>query len=228
MKPDNTIRKNRKIDQNKIIGNTIYSIVLGFVIYSVFIDHRHIEYFDGLCTELYKNGLLNFICNHKATIYHIIVTMLLMIYFVIDWFSFNVLVEIGKRESFGRMFLSICFLVFLGYIIVLTKTQLYNNTHIFLCLLLLYFSGTTISNVIGACKTGLGVVKNERIWVKWDFIVKLVLCPAGWVYLLFFKVDIDVIVTIWCLVVILAILLGIKCVRLTHLAKDIKDIQTDE
>jgi hypothetical protein len=148
-----------------------------------------------------------------------------MIYFIVDWFSFNVLVEIGKRESFRRLFLSISFLVFLGYIIVLTETQLYANTYIFLWFLLIYFLGTIMSYFFGLVFGIAGkndvifriAVKKEGMWVKIDWFVKLFLCIAGTIYLMFFKLNTDT--AIVALIGILLLLIVIKCIRLTHLVK---------
>ncbi|MDR2383547.1 MAG: hypothetical protein LBD76_06675 [Prevotellaceae bacterium] len=217
--------KRRRIEQNKIIGNTIYSIVLGFIIFSVFIENTDI--FNDLCTAFYENDLSNFICIYITSIRNIIVIILLIIYFVIDWFSFNVLLELGKRESFRKIFFSISFLIFWGYIIVLTKTQLHENTHIFLWLLWLYFSGTIISYGIGficklqRIKAWKKAWKDEPKWVKYDSLLKLVLCVIGGFYLhSFFKVGANVTKIIWFLISILVILLVVKCVRLTSLAKE--------
>jgi hypothetical protein len=105
------------------ICNSVYSIMLGFTVNNML--------------------LLNKDWSNYTTILAPI-AFIFLAYYLIDWFSFNALAIIDDTQESIEIFLTICFIIFLGWLMVFANNTSPNNINSFTFWSSIYILTSTI------------------------------------------------------------------------------------
>ncbi len=152
-------------DSAKRIGNVIYSVILGFTVNNVLFVNK-----DWANMPIDVN----------------ILSLILLVYFIVDWFSFNALATIDKNQESFEMFFTIIYVIFLGWLIVFANNLAVTNAGKFLFWASIYLISSSLLFILRLNTTMTEKnnidLKKER-YVIYDFFARLIAGITGFLYL---------------------------------------------
>lgn len=188
------------------ICNSVYSILLGFTLHSIFIADKKWE--------------------NDYFIQFRFLSVLFIFYYLIDWLSYKVLAELDDKHDAKEVILTIIFIIYLGWLAVFSNNILPGNYEMFVWAFLIYIgitAGLTAFYIYAGvdAEGNVNVSKQKALYV--DSIVKIVVLIAGIVYCLIYHrkyssfPPLDTVNLLLCLTV--GLLIGIKIWRFTSLSE---------